>query len=275
VSRLALLPERPRPLIFAHRGCSSLAPENTMAAFAMARRVGAAGIELDVHICKTGEAVVAHDDTFRRTVPEGPNGGGRPIEELDFKEIREIDVGAAFGRQSGIQEAPPPDAPGGPNPFAGEHPPLLEQVLEEFCPGMYIDIELKTRKTREDPLPALVADILRRLGEGALKSVTVSSFNPYSIRTFKKLCPQVPTAVIWSADTGVPPPLRHGFGRVLSGCDYLKPVYRQVTRFSRFRFSTIEGRPLVPWTVDDPALARRLLAAGCAGIISNRPQDLL
>jgi glycerophosphoryl diester phosphodiesterase len=242
-----------------------------MAAFRKARDLGAPGIELDIHICKTGELVVAHDDTFQRTVPEGPNGGGRPIEELDFKEIRDIDAGAAFGRQSGIQEAPAPGA----SPFTGEHPPLLEQVLEEFCPGMYIDIELKTRKTREDPLPAQAADTLRRLGEGVLRSVTVSSFNPYSILAFKKLCPQVPTAIIWSADAGVPPLLRYGFGRILARCDYLKPVYRQVNGFSRFRFSTLEGRPMVPWTVDDPALARRLLAAGCAGIISNRPQDLL
>ena len=255
MSRLALLPDRPRPLIFAHRGCSSLAPENTMAAFRRAREIGAPGIELDIHICRTGELVVAHDDTFLRTAPEGANGRGRPIEELDFEEIRELDVGA----------------PG----FAGEHPPLLEQVLEEFCPGMYIDIELKTRKTGNDPLPARTADLLRRLGDRVSGSVTVSSFNPYGILAFKNICPRVPTAIIWSADKGVPLPLRRGFGRFIARCDYLKPVHSQVTGFSRFRFSTLEGRPLVPWTVDDPQLARGLVAKGCAGIISNRPQDLL
>lgn len=278
MSRLPLLPDRPRPLIFAHRGCSSLAPENTMAAFRMAREIGAPGIELDIHICRSGELVVAHDDTFQRTVPEGQNGRGKPIEELDFEEIRELDVGIAFGRQSDVQKtrelripAPAPEPPG----FAGEHPPLLEQVLEEFCPGMYIDIELKTRKTAHDPLPARAADLLRRLGDRVLGSVTVSSFNPYSILAFKKLCPRVPTAIIWSAGKGVPLLLRRGLGRIIARCDYLKPVHSQVTGFSRFRFSTLEGRPLVPWTVDDPQLARRLLAEGCAGIISNRPQDLL
>jgi glycerophosphoryl diester phosphodiesterase len=242
-----------------------------MAAFRRAREAGAPGIELDIHLCRSGELVVAHDDDFRRTVPEGPNGRGLPIEELDFAEIREIDVGAAFGRQSGIQEPPAP----GTRPFAGEHPPLLEQVLEEFCPGMYIDIELKTRKTRDDPLPARTAELLRRLGDRVLASVSVSSFHPSSILAFKRLCPSVPTAIIWSGDKGVPPPLRRGLGRILARCDYLKPVHTQVTPCSRFRFSTLEGRPLVPWTVDDPATARRLLAAGCAGVISNRPQDLL
>ncbi|MDR1971648.1 MAG: glycerophosphodiester phosphodiesterase [Treponema sp.] len=266
--RLPLLPERPRPLIFAHRGCSSLAPENTMAAFKKAREIGAPGIELDVHVCGTGELVVAHDDNFQRTAPEGPNGGGRPIEELRLSEIREIDVGIAFGRQSGIQESPS-------SGYRGEHPPLLEQVLETFCPDMYIDIELKTRKTKGDSLPVLVADMLRHFGDRALKSVMVSSFNPFSILAFKKFCPTVPTAVIWANDRGVPPLLRHGFGRIIAHCDYLKPSYRQVNGFSRFRFQTLERRPLVPWTVDDPGLARSLLAAGCPGIISNRPQDLL
>jgi glycerophosphoryl diester phosphodiesterase len=226
-----------------------------MAAFRKARDIGAPGIELDVHLCAAsggsfGELIVAHDDTFKRTVPDGPNGAGRLIEELDYAEIREIDVGR------------------------GEHPPLLDQVLEEFCPGMYIDIELKTRKTKDDPLPARVADKLKQFGDRAIKSVTVSSFNPFSIAAFKKLCPQVPTAIIWSADAEVPPILRHGFGRFLSHCDYLKPVYRQVTRFSHFRFSALERRPLVPWTVDDPNLARNLLQTGCVGIISNRPQDM-
>jgi glycerophosphoryl diester phosphodiesterase len=151
----------------------------------------------------------------------------------------------------------------------------LEQVLEEFCPGMYIDIELKTKETRDDTLPARTAELLRRQGDQVLKSVTVSSFNPYSILAFKRHCPQVPTAIIWSADKGVPPLLRRGFGRIIARCDYLKPVHLQVTRFSLFRFSRLEKRPLAPWTVDDPALARRLIAEGCAGIISNRPQDLL
>jgi glycerophosphoryl diester phosphodiesterase len=105
--------------------------------------------------------------------------------------------------------------------------------------------------------------------------VTVSSFNPFSLAAFKRLCPQVPTAIIWSAGTEVPLLLRYGFGRVLSHCDYLKPVYRQVNRVSHFWFSTLERRPLASWTVDDPGLARKLLKTGCAGIISNRPQDIM
>jgi glycerophosphoryl diester phosphodiesterase len=223
-----------------------------MASFNKARQTGVPGIELDIHVCASGELVVAHDDTFQRTA-----GDGRAVAELEYQAIKAIDVGSFF------------------NPaFRAERPPLLADVLEAFCPDMYIDIELKTRKTKDDPLPGLLAKTLRRFGDRALKSITVSSFNPFSIRAFKQLCPQVPTAIIWSADREVPPILRYGFVRFLSRCDYLKPVHRQVNWLSRFWLGAVEGRPLVPWTIDDPALAERMLKTGCTGIITNRPQDM-
>ena len=56
-----------RPLVFAHRGGSALAPENTMAAFANGLALGADGIELDVHLSSDGVVVVNHDTTVDRT----------------------------------------------------------------------------------------------------------------------------------------------------------------------------------------------------------------
>jgi glycerophosphoryl diester phosphodiesterase len=223
-----------------------------MPSFTKARETGAPGLELDIHVCASGELVVAHDDTFKRTA-----GDGRSVAELKYGEIKGIDVGSFFDPA-----------------FRGERPPLLEEVLEAFCPDMYIDIELKTRKTKNDPLPGRLAETLARFGDRALKSVTASSFNPFGIGVFKRFCPHVPTAIIWSADKEVPPILRSGFGRFLSQCDYLKPVYRQVNPFSRFWLSGVEGRPLVPWTIDDRALAERMLKTGCTGIVTNRPQDM-
>lgn len=223
-----------------------------MAAFKKARETGAPGIELDVHVCASGELVVAHDDTFQRTA-----GDRRAIEALSFQEIKTIDVGSFF-------------APG----FSGERPPLLDDVLEACCPEMYLDIELKTRKTKNDPLPGLLARKIHQWGDRAEKAVAVSSFNPFAIRAFKQLCPRIPAAIIWSADPEVPPLLRRGFGRLISHCDYLKPECRQVNRFSHFRLSVMEKRPIVPWTVDDPVVAAKMLRIGCWGIITNRPQDM-
>jgi glycerophosphoryl diester phosphodiesterase len=226
-----------------------------MAAFRKAREVNAAGIELDIHISADGELVVAHDDTFVRTAPA--NGNGRRIEEMNLAEIRAIDVGTFFG-------------PG----FGGERPPLLAEVLEEFCPDLYIDIELKSRKTKDDPLPAAAAKLLKSMGKTIEESVTVSAFNPLCLAAFKKAAPRIPAAVIYCVNPEVPLALRRGAGRFIAGCDYVKPEHAQATAFARFLIAGIERRPLVPWTVDDAALAERLIGLGCTGIVTNRPQDM-
>ncbi|AEF82088.1 glycerophosphodiester phosphodiesterase [Leadbettera azotonutricia] len=248
-----LLPERQRPLLFAHRGCSSLAPENTMASFLKAQEIGAPGIELDIHVTRDGKLAVAHDDNFKRTA-----GDSRAIEDLSYDEVKAIDTGSHFSAA-----------------FKGEYPPLMENVLEAFCPAMYIDIELKTRKTKDDPLPGLLAELLKRFDPRVSASIAVSSFNPFAVRAFKKICPNIPTAVIYCTDKDVPFILRRGFGRIISGCDYLKPMHKLATPFTRFRFTVLEKKPMVPWTIDDTGIAEKMLAAGCTGIISNRPQDML
>src|SRR3954463_14980282 len=62
-----------RPLVFAHRGGSKLAPENTMAAFDRGVELGADGLELDVHLSADRHAVGHHDRTLDRTTPlRGP-----------------------------------------------------------------------------------------------------------------------------------------------------------------------------------------------------------
>jgi glycerophosphoryl diester phosphodiesterase len=233
-----------------------------MAAYRKAREAGAPGIELDVHISapaagNNGELIVAHDDTFIRTAPGDANGNGRTIEELSLAEIRTIDVGSFFSPA-----------------FSGERPPLLAEVLEEFCPDMYIDIELKSHKITRDPLPRLVAETLKRLGPKIDGAVTVSSFNPFCLRAFKGYNPRIPTAVIWCDAPEVPRIFRRGFGRFIARSDYVKPVHLQVNRSCCSRMAK-ERRPLVPWTIDDPALAEKMLSLGCEGIISNRPQDML
>src|SRR5437762_5364508 len=56
-----------RPLVFAHRGGSALAPENTIAAFDNGLALGADGLELDVHLSRDGIVMVHHDRTLDRT----------------------------------------------------------------------------------------------------------------------------------------------------------------------------------------------------------------
>ncbi|MFA6508287.1 MAG: glycerophosphodiester phosphodiesterase family protein [Treponemataceae bacterium] len=249
MSRVPLLPDFPRPLVFAHRGCSSLAPENTMASFRLAREYGAPGLELDIHRCASGELVVIHDANFLRTT-----GVDLRVEDATYERIKELDAGK------------------------GERIPLLSDVLDEFSDALYIDIELKTKKTNNDPLPEAFAHLLHdrvQSSKGVERRIVVSSFNPLALATFKRAAPEYATAVIWSDDGELPFYLRSGQGRWLSSCDYLKPIKKKATLFSLAFLSRLGGRPLVPWVVDDPAEARRLVSIGCTGIITNRPQDLV
>src|SRR3954469_1638128 len=80
-----------RPLVFAHRGGSALAPENTIAAFDNGLALGADGLELDVHLSRDGMVVVHHDATLERTT----NGSG-PLAALTADELARLDAGYHF-----------------------------------------------------------------------------------------------------------------------------------------------------------------------------------
>lgn len=249
---IPLLPDRSRPLLYAHRGCSSLAPENTFAAFSLARTLGCPGIELDVHLSTSGELVIIHDDTFLRTARDP-----RKTETLSWQEIKTIDIGSFFDPS-----------------YKNERVPLLDAVLEEFCPDIYFDIEMKTKKTGHDPLPLRLAEKLRAFGDRVTKAVSVSSFNPISLRTFKKAAPAIPTALIWSNDKKVPFLLRRGLGCLLCPCDYYKPEYLQFNTFINSIRYTISKRPIALWTIDNSSSAKQLVSQGAEAVITNKPQDM-
>ena len=96
--------------IWAHRGASASAPENTLAAFRAAEAAGAAGIELDVHLSADGVPVVIHDETVDRTTD-----GHGPVAALTLCRLRQLDAGRWF-------------APA----FAGEALPTLEEILASY-----------------------------------------------------------------------------------------------------------------------------------------------
>src|SRR3954469_13452845 len=81
--------QSPRPLVFAHRGGSALAPENTMAAFANGLSLGADGIELDVHLSSARVGVVNHDATIDRTT-----GGHGTVARMTAAELARHGVAA-------------------------------------------------------------------------------------------------------------------------------------------------------------------------------------
>ena len=84
--------------IFAHRGASGYAPENTLEAFALAITQGADGIELDVQLTKDGIPVVIHDETIDRVTEK--KGW---VKDYTLKELKELTVLKASGIQVNIE----------------------------------------------------------------------------------------------------------------------------------------------------------------------------
>jgi glycerophosphoryl diester phosphodiesterase len=250
--RLALLPGHARPLLFAHRGLSSEAPENTMAAFKSAKDHGIPGIELDVHLSADDQVVVIHDGTTARTSP----GSSMIVAQSNREALKTLDVGAWKDPK-----------------FSGERIPLLSELFEEHGADFYFDIELKNRDNTDGHLEALLARLLDDFRMEADR-VVVSSFNPLMLAKFKATCPRIPTAIIYCADDDVPWYLRRGEGRWIAGADFLKPEYLIPTRTGMAIGRAIGGRPVLPWTVDEPAIARKMIALGCEGVISNTPHTL-
>ena len=87
----------PRPLVFAHRGGSALAPENTIDAFDNGLRLGADGLELDVHLSRDGVIVVHHDRTLDRTTTLSGPVAARSALELNSARVPSlVDVLARY-----------------------------------------------------------------------------------------------------------------------------------------------------------------------------------
>ncbi|MBP5792843.1 MAG: hypothetical protein J6W46_04270, partial [Spirochaetaceae bacterium] len=73
------------PFVWAHRGASGYAPENTLEAFELAAKLGADGVEFDVQYTKDGEIVVVHDETVDRV----SNGSGF-VSQMTLEQLRQL-----------------------------------------------------------------------------------------------------------------------------------------------------------------------------------------
>jgi glycerophosphoryl diester phosphodiesterase len=102
-------------MVIAHRGASTYAPENTVAAFDLALHLGCRHLELDVDLSRDGHIVDMHDDTVDRTT----NGTG-PVGSHTLAELRALDAGAWFGPQ-----------------FTGERIPTYAEILERYRCSMW------------------------------------------------------------------------------------------------------------------------------------------
>jgi glycerophosphoryl diester phosphodiesterase len=167
-----MLPELPSPAIFAHRGASAYAPENTLAAFELAIRQGAHAIELDTKLTADGHVVVIHDLTVDRTT----EGSGR-VSDLALVELQELDAGYHYDET-----------------FRGERIPALEQVFETIGKKILVNIEIANYGSPLDDLPTKICGLVKK--HELAKQVLFSSFNPLALRRAHQLLPEIPLGLL-------------------------------------------------------------------------------
>ena len=148
-------------IIIGHRGAMGYEPENTLRSFQKALDLGVDMIEFDVHLCKSGELVVFHDEKVNRTT----NGQGY-IAQKSLEKLKELDAGQ------------------------GEKIPTLEEVLDLVKGKAKVNIELKGKNT------ALKASEIVKKYE-IKNDIIFSASNLKALRIVKKEIPDAQTALIY------------------------------------------------------------------------------
>jgi glycerophosphoryl diester phosphodiesterase len=242
---MSCLEEIRRPVIFAHRGASAHAPENTLAAFRLAVEMGADAIELDAKLTSDGEVVVIHDQTLDRTT-----GFSGRVNQSSLVELRRLDAGSFFSPK-----------------YAGEKIPSLAEVFETVGKQIFINVEITNYASPFDALPVKVVELVRNYN---LEDwVLFSSFHPLNLLRTRWMIPQVPVGVL--AEKGKPGRWARSFlGRLVSP----KIVHPNLsdTDQALILAQHDSGRRVHVWTVDDPVDMRRLFNLKVDGIFTDDPQ---
>ena len=243
-----MLERFPRRMVFAHRGASAYAPENTLAAFELAIRQGAPGIELDAKLSADGQVIVIHDPTLERTT--GVQG---KVSHFSLAQLQELDAGSFFSTR-----------------FQGEKIPTLEAVFEAVGKQILINVELTNYTTPGDPLVEEVVSLVQRMAR--IDQVLFSSFHPSNLIRVRRLLPRVPLGLL--ALQGSCGGLARSFLNRFIPHDSLHPYHTDVNP-SLTKSAHARGKKVYTWTVNDPLEMYRVFAAGADGIFTDDPVNAL
>jgi glycerophosphoryl diester phosphodiesterase len=229
-------------MVIAHRGASSYAPENTLAAFDLALHLGCRHIELDVDFTSDGHIVVMHDDTVDRTTDGTGTVGSHTLAEL-----RSLDAGSWFETQ-----------------FTGERIPTFAEVLERYQGRVHIHTEIKGRAAHLAPS---TADMVRQYG--MVDHVTVTSFQLLRLEEMRAYAPELPTGWLVSevSDVTITQARELGLTQICPRAHTVTP--------GLVRRLHAEGFVVRAWGVADEVLMRQVVEAGADGMTVNFPDKLL
>lgn len=241
----ALAESWPYPRVVAHRGGGSLAPENTLAGFAMGARHGQRMAEFDVKLSADGVCFLLHDDELERTTD-----GHGPAATQRYDELARLDAGRRFGAL-----------------FAGERLPTLEQAAACcYLLQLYANVEIKPCPGREAETGRQVAAQAQRCwhGHDAAGLPLLSSFSLDALAAAREAAPELPRGVLYGR---IPDDWRATAARL--GCVSLHADHRQFDA-PLVREIRASGLRVLAYTVNDLARARELANWGVDLICTDR-----
>ena len=220
-----------------HRGACGYEPENTLRSFHTALQLRVDMVELDVHVCRSGEIVVIHDSKVDRTT-----GGTGYVADKTLDELRTLDAGK------------------------GEKIPTLQEVLALVNRKVKVNIELKGAGTAK-PVFQLLEKHVREFG-WSYGDFLISSFNHDELKEFRRLSREFSIGVLTlDIPTGFVE-----FAEEIGAYSvnvWVESISRELVDDARRR-----GIRVFVWTVDDRDDIERMRSLGVDGIFSNYPDRL-
>jgi glycerophosphoryl diester phosphodiesterase len=233
---LDAIPEERTCSIHAHRGVSTKAPENTLAAVREAIAAGADYVETDVQLSKDDVLVVAHDSDFSRL-----GGVSKKVWDLTYDEIRAIPLGG--------HSAPE---------FRNESAPTFDALLAETKGRIKVNIELKYYGDHQPGLARKVIEMVR--ARGMLDQVIIQCLEYDPLLEVRQLAPDVPIGYLLSFNAKQPSRLK---------VDFLSVEQKRLDR-QFIQQAHLNGMQVYAWTVDSSEDMERLLDLGVDGVITNQ-----
>jgi len=246
----------PEPFqIIAHRGASAYAPENTLAAFRLARELGAVDVELDVQLTADDRVILFHDATLDKKT-----GHSGRIRDHTAADLEAVDIGSWFDREHPeVQEE-----------FAGTGLDLLSALFAETGRDLFYHVELKDA---EPGLPASTLEVIDRFG--LRDRVLLTSFYFDQLERVRSLEPSLPTCLLIAREQGRDGSVDDWIERAVeAGLTEVGVPSRELTR-EQVRHARRHGLWIRAWSIKNLEDMQHAIAVGANGMTINWPEKLI
>ena len=241
--------------IIAHRGASAYAPENTLPAFRLARKLGAVEVELDVQLTADDQVILFHDATLERKTAHA----GR-VRDHTLADLADVDIGTWFDREHAEVE----------EKFAGTGLDLLSVLFAEMGRALFYHVELK------DEEPGLPASTLEVIDRFALRDrVILTSFHFDQLERIRSLAPGLPTCLLIGGEGKREGKVDDWIDRAAqAGLIEVGVASRELTR-EHVAHAHKLGLWIRAWSIKNLDDMEHAIAVGANGMTINWPEKLI